>query len=429
MNRYKIIMIALMTVAAIVLLQGDSYSQTADRDKIISALDLTDDVIREARSVVMESRSQKARYALENAVSLQERARSRAESGNYTNLRQNDMAFKLTLQARDEAKKAVSFARTETRMFEKHRRVMERTRERLTVLQGRVSESGTRDIRTERLMNDARGLLEKSRTNSTQMKNRLALNLALNAEKLMDQAESRFRRTDNLKKMCQRRLSLMERLTVRARNRIAGNGDEGEREELRMAERKLEQARNLFHQGRYNACRLEIVKSEKSMRALINRAGPGEENRLQFRIRQAWRLYDRADEIVNETGEGEKLLEIAERTINSAEEQEKAGNSKQAGESLSRARMTLRKITNESRRSMSKERIRERIEELDMERLNIRDIIENCDAPESRTLYRRAINHIEKARDDLDAGNLESAYSATRVAGNIFDRITEICSI
>jgi len=427
-KRYRIAF-TLGLILLVVLSAGDSRSQSVDRDRILNALNRTDLLIDKAGSVVRESRSRKARLTLENAITLQERARIRARSDNYSNTRQNSLAYRLTLSAREEAKKAVSFARTETRMLEKHHRVTERTRDRLMSLRSRMSEAGIRDMTIRKMIEDAGALLEKSRTNATQSNNRMALKLALNAEQLADKAEERIRKANNLKKMCQRRLQLMERLVTRARNRVRESSAPMEREQLDRAETQLERAKAMFGEGKYQACRTSIVKSEKSMRSLMSRLGPEGETAVQARIRQTWRLYDRVEESAEEAGMRDERIETAERLINSAQEEAERDDERKALQLLSRAGNMLKQVQDQSTPAVSRERVESRIRNLEMEMRGIREVVRNCDSPESETLYRRAVGHLEKARDRLQRGEIESAYSETRLAENIFDRITEICSI
>ncbi len=429
MNKRFKIPLTLGLVLLVLLPSVDSHAQSVGRDRILSALNQTDMLIDKARSVVQESRSRKARLTLETAITLQERAQIRARSDNYSDARQNSLAYRLTLNAREEAKKAVSFARTETRMLEKHHRVSERARERLMNLQNRMSEAGIRDMRTRKMIEDARALLEKSRTNATQTNNRMALKLALNAEKLVDQAEERTRKANNLKNMCQRRLQLMERLLTRAGSRVGESSTAMEKEQLNRAEIQLQQAKTMFAEGKYPACRATIVKSEKSMRSLMSRLGPGSEPAVQASLRQARRLYERLAGDEKENGDRDDRISSARRLIDSAEDLAAKGDERKAMEHLSRARNMLRQIENQSAPAISRERVESKIRNIEMEMRSIREVVRNCDSSESQTLYRRAVGHLERARDRLQQDEIQSAYSEAQLAENIFDRITEICSI
>ena len=416
---------------SVLTLSEAAKAQNIDNLKIQTALKWTDEIIRESEEIVNKSRSQKARVTWEKAFALQSRAYREANSGNFNDYHKNTIAYKLTMEARNQAKRAIALAKIETRMVEKHRMVFERTRERLINLNGRIIETGIEDMKTRKLIRDSNLMLEKSHTHITQMRTQLAFNLTLNAQKLVSRAENRFRKVNSLRKMCLRRLSLMKGLTSRAGNRVEDSADQKSRARLAMAESQLEKAKSFFREGRYNACRISILKSEKIMRSLINNINPTGKNQVDNMLKQTWQFYEKTREAIEASGQssGNRFLKQAEKTLQQAEKKIENGNPDQAKKLIIRARSTLREASTAAVSNLSKEKIEAKLEKLKIKNTDMKIVIENCSRDESKTLYRRAIKHLDKAHEHLRNGNLKSAFAEVRITNNLFDRITEICSI
>ncbi len=161
MKTKKIYMTAALMIAAL-LLTGNAYAQGNDpigQDKARNAIEKTDEVIASAAEIVNDTRSQKARTSLTYSKQIQNRAKTNAGISN------NSAAYKLTMQSRTEAWHAINLARTSARQEEMTKRLIEHTTEKLIMLRSRIAESGVRDERVMRLMNESRGLMEKSKVN------------------------------------------------------------------------------------------------------------------------------------------------------------------------------------------------------------------------------------------------------------------------
>ncbi|MCK4574743.1 MAG: hypothetical protein KAU36_10230 [candidate division Zixibacteria bacterium] len=128
---FSIITTLLLAVVATAVAQSQ-YGQI-DARTVEAELERTDQVIQQAREMVAASKSLKARYAWDNAVTLQKAAWVRFREGTQTSLRQ---AYTLTRQAREKAKYALANGMfTEQnedvvqRRLEKVEQVLQRARE------------------------------------------------------------------------------------------------------------------------------------------------------------------------------------------------------------------------------------------------------------------------------------------------------------
>jgi len=429
MNRKKIYTLMAALLVAALMHPGNSYAQGSGRidpDRALQEIERTDEVIASAGEIVKDTRSQKARTALEYAMQLQNRAKNNAGLSN------NDMAYKLTIQARNEAWHAINLARTDARQDEMTKRLIEHTTEKLVMLRSRIAETGVRDERVMRLMNESQSLLEKSKMNHQQLRGELALKLAENSFRLADQAEKRFRRSLNLMEMCQRRLMLLERLSERAYAHVEGSSDEKAQLQLRKAEEQLNRARESFAAGRYDACRMNLERTERILRTMMRNTSMDRTGDPADMMAEARMLQHRAEEMIG-AGEGAPesafmLLEQARRMLDRAESDIAGGNSEEALRLMEEARRMLRSAVEEARSGMPPEMAGDEVDRAAELGEMVRATLEQCEAEGARNLYERANEHVVRAKENLENGQRERAVAEARIASNLFNRIREICA-
>lgn len=422
------IMIAALMIA--VLLQpGNSFAQGSgqvDPEKARVAIERTDEVIANAADIVRDTRSQKARTALNYSMQLQNKAKTSAGISN------SGAAYKLTIQSRNEAFHAINLARTAARHEELTKRLAEQTGEKLVRLRSRLAESGVRDERVIRLMTESQGMLEKARINYQELRGELALKLSESAFRLARQAEDRFRRSLNLMEMCQRRLTLLERLSERAYAHVEGTGDEKAEKQLRRAEEQLSRARNSYSVGRYESCRMNIENTERILRTMMRTSNRNRTGDPENMMAEARMLQQRAEEMVGaQEGAPENaymLLEQARRMLDRAETELSGGNSNEALRLMEEARRMLRSAVEESRSGITPERASDEVDRAAQLGERVRATVEQCEAEGARNLYERANEHMVRAKENLDKGQRERAVSEARIARNLFNRIREICA-
>jgi HEPN domain-containing protein len=289
-----------------------------------------------------------------------------------------------------------------------------------------------RDERIMRLMIESQSLLEKSKMNHQQLRGELALKLAENAFRLADQAEKRFRRSLNLMEMCQRRLTLLERLSERAYAHIEGSDDERAATQLRRAGEQLARARESFAAGRYNACRINLEKAEGMLRAMMRNTSGTRTGDPESMLAEARRLQQRAEEMVGaHEGAPESaymLLEQAGRMLDRAESELAGGNSDEALRLMEQARRLLRQAVEEAQSDVSPDRAAEEVERAAELGEMVRATLEQCEAEGTRNLFERANEHLVRANENLDNGQRDRAMAEARIARNLFNRIREICA-
>jgi len=427
MKNKKRHIITVLLLAAALAPAGKIYAQgSVDPARVQMEIDRTDEVIASAREIVRDSRSQKARTSLEYSLKLQEKAK------NSVSLANHGMAMQLTTQSRKEAWHAINLARTAARQEERTKRLAEHTTEILISLRARIAETGVRDERAMRLMQESRSMLEKARINYQQLRGELALNLTENAHRLAKQAQERFRQSLGSMEMCRRRLTLLERLSERARSHVAESGGERDRMQLEKAGEHLSRARNAMSAGRYEVCRMNIEAAERMLRSLTRNTSRVRAGDPQTMLDEARRLQHRAEEMIG-SGEGVpenafRLLEQARRMLDRAGSEISEGREDEALRLIEEARRTLRRSVELARGEVGGDEAAAEVERASRLGETVRAILEDCETEGSGDLFLRAENHMRKAREDLDSGLHERAAAEARIARNLYNRVREICA-
>ncbi|MBN1164986.1 MAG: hypothetical protein JXB45_10445 [Candidatus Krumholzibacteriota bacterium] len=424
MNKKTIKMIYTM-LALTVLFPSLAWAQNPDvAAEARNAINRTDEIISLAKEIVQECRSQKARLALERAIEIQHRAMNLSVSN------RNSYALKITMEARQEAWHAIALARAESRMEEAAQRLDEDTMERLTRLRSRIMENGLKDNQTLKLIEEAKALLERSRINAHQYRNQLAFKLAENAYKLILKAEERFRKTRNLKEMCERRLILMERLLDRAREQQQESDDPRIKRQFQLAAGQLERSREQLAAGRYRAAQITLEKCETVLRSLVRQVQSDHSSDAEKMFSETLRLRERAAELIGGDPHPatQKFLNRADKLLEQARQAVNDGRSQNAVELTKRARTLLRQAIDSSPQTISRDKLSAEIESALQRRDNLLETLENCTEPGARDLFQRASRRLDNAQQLFAQERFERAAAELKIARNLFNRIREICS-
>ncbi len=397
-----------------------------DPEKVQEALQMTEQVIDEARSIVMESTSQKARLLLEQAISIQTTA-----EGNYSSnsLRQS---LKLTLEARQLAYQAIALARQEMKAEGTIMRTIEETNERIAKVRDEMIEYDIRGDRAVKLLDESRNMLEKTRLNAQQHRYQLALKLAESARGRVLQAEQYVKRIKNVKGMVERKLALLEKLQERTAERINLMENEQARNQLELVGEQIDQTRQLLHDHRYMAAKLSLENCEKTFRNLIRQFPSQNLNDPGLMLEESYRLLARAEEMIGSkeyAGDVERrgFIDEAKRLLTRAGDELAESRNESALRLINEARNLLRLATSDEGGAMTKETVRSQIQLVEALRDDVTGAVEGCDAPGVQMLLDRATARLGKAWQLLEAGELPNAEAEARIARNLYQRVREIC--
>jgi len=414
--------------ALLVLYSGMLDAQTMDEpapEKVREALQTTREVIERARSIVMESTSQKARLMLDQAASMQ----MMAEGKVHDSLRQS---LRLTLEARQLAYQAIALARQEMKAERTITRTFEETNERIAKVRNEMIEHDIRGGRAVRLLDEARNMLEKSRLNVQQHRYKLALKLAESARSSVLQAEQYIKRIRTMKGMVERKLALLEKLRDRAAERINVMENERARMQLELVGQQIDRTRQLLGEHRYMAAKISLENCEKTSRNLIRQFPSQNLSNPGLMLEESYRLLERAKEMIspqNDAGDVESrgFIDEAKRLLTRAGDELAENRDESALRLINEARNLLRLATIDERKAMTKEEVRSEIQRAEALGEDVIGAVEGCDAPGVQMLLDRAAARLGKARQFLDEGELPNARAEARIARNLYQRVREIC--
>jgi len=311
-HRIRILQRTLLLGAAGLALQlppAPAAAQTGSASRVEEALRQTDEALSRAQDVVVESESQRARDVLENANRVQTNAWGQFRARRHT------MAAQLTVEAREMAARAVTFAREETSLRNRARREGEKAGRALSLAREQIGNST--DSQVHRLLEQAAALIERGRVKFGEQRYAAALRLAVSAQQLVRQAvgllgDGSVDGSLRVVRELERTDQLIERTGVVV-------DESGNPEALRL----LEQGRDL--QARawegYRADRFRAAMAgTREARNVVNRAralaqGPIAPEAVSRALAETQRLLEHAANVVTDSG-NEQAASLLERARN-----------------------------------------------------------------------------------------------------------------
>jgi tetratricopeptide (TPR) repeat protein len=258
------------------------------------ALRRTDELLQQAAEVVRSADSQRARILLDQAYAIQRNAWTQFQNGHPR------LATRLTIEARDLAKRAVRLAREDSSLRTRARRELEKAWD---MLQRAREQLGDVSDHAGRLLQEAHQQIERGRSQFQEQNYEPAMRLAISAQRLVRQALGSTGGAGGADRL-ERELERTDRLIERAREVIAGS-------DLPEARRALERAMSL-QQDAWAAYRSErfrvALAATKEARNLAARVlklvhGPMSSDRVERALSETDRLLDRAADIVTTAGD------------------------------------------------------------------------------------------------------------------------------
>lgn len=306
------IALTVMVLAA----HAPAAAQTTDpRDRLSAELDRTDRILEQAREVVADSESERARTIREKAVELQEMARKLFEDCDRDHLTACEGAARATTRARREAFHAIRIAREQSSHEHQAARTIERAAHLLDEARAEVAGEDL-SPRTEALLDEARAQLERARERHQARQFAVALELAQTAERLLREALGLGGRGEVNPERVRRELERTDRLIERASPTVHESGNA---EAIRVLDRSVEmQARAHAQFGRERP--LMALRLTRDARELVHRAlrlgeGPVNQDAVERGLRQTDQLIERVEPVVRASGDEQaiRLLEAGLR--------------------------------------------------------------------------------------------------------------------
>lgn len=339
MNRITIksgLLIAMLMLLAVPIVSAQDGSNVVDN--IRAALERTDQIIERAREMVRGSNAPASALTLEQAIGIQNRAWENFKRGTadgYT------FAAKLTLQARELAKKALANARLSEQGNDAVENRLQRTEELLRraheQLPGNVDES----LRT--LFDTARRNLAQAWEFYRNGQYRPAVKLAAQVEKTARRLLEIGNRQQNLSVNFERRLNANKEFIDRIQKQVANCNSETARNLLAQARAALDQASELGSKGRYEAATKQLQQARRLASQAADLCGRARELRTAFdRLKaEAERVRD---EIPRNDETAKKLMEQVFSQLENARQFMDNQDSEGTAAALKAAQLTLKQL-------------------------------------------------------------------------------------
>ena len=335
---FKIFVIAVVwTLAASVPILAQGYQ--GDRSSLIDALrtelERTDQLIDRAKDAVRASHAPVAQLNLKAAVDLQSKA-WRAFDNDYPRL-----AHRLTMQARDKAKRAIAAGR----MIEQSEHVVLNKLERVNEMLERAREllAGRADAGYQAIFRSAQDSHSKAWEFYRSQQYRPAIKLADQAEKALRKLLRNIEGDVRGQMTFDRRAEAAEQLLQRTRTLAADCASVHASELVDQATTAWRRGRELADSGNYQAA-LRALHQARKLANQATRECRGEDG-LRHRFERIKNEADRLDEaIAPSDGQARRFIRQTQEQLELAEEALDKGRTESAAAALKAAELTMNQL-------------------------------------------------------------------------------------
>ena len=325
----------LILTAGSVLAQGSGGIQGNVQDVLRTELERTDQLIERAKEAVQASQAPVARLNLKAAIDLQAQA-WRAFQNEYPRL-----AARLSLQAREKAKKAIAAGR----MSEQSKHVVQAKLERTTEMLERARELfvDQNDSHYRAILESARDNLDKAWEFYRSAKFRAALMLANQAEKALDKLIRTSDRNNRNQLDYGRRVEAAQQLLERLRSPMADCESTNAQKLAQHAFEAYERANDFAASDRFQAAIQALQRSRKMANQALRecRGDDALINRHEKLKNEFERLVEN---VAFSDDRGQKFLEMAAEQLRLAQEALDNDRPETAAAALKACEMTLSQL-------------------------------------------------------------------------------------
>lgn len=247
----------LLPLAVMIAIPAAAVAQDVTRDRVQTALELTDRRIEQAEMLLAGSDNERARGEVDLAIGIQAQART-AFGGT-----QLVLSMRLTLEARVHADRAIAILRGPNP--DGVLAQLERTRELLDRARERIEECD--QLRARAMIRTAFEMQVRAETAAREGRFLAALQLTMSARERAHRALRLCRMDENLQESADRALQRTDQLIERARDRV-GEGSEQARQALARSIELQGRAWIEFRAGHFEAS----LRLTQSARAFTHRA-------------------------------------------------------------------------------------------------------------------------------------------------------------
>jgi HEPN domain-containing protein len=252
-----------------------------------------------------------------------------------------------------------------------------------------------------------------------------AIELTREARRLADRAMSVAAQQAEIEQRALNEIQQVERILENVRDRAAGPLPDRVHRFLSMAERRLEQARQAYHEQRFE----EALNIARDLRRLLEDVGRNvPQGRPEQALENTRRLLDSAREQVEEAGndEARSLLERAEQQFELARTSLEAGHPLVAERQMQQARDLALRAMRQAEGEPDAARLDVLLEETSAYVNEVAREVREAGLPEPTTLIENALRHMDRALQLRRENRLQQSLDEARVARNLARRAAEL---
>jgi len=248
-----------LIVLAMLAVTTGAYAQSDLSERVLSALEVTDQRIEQAQMLVADSGHEIAEHEVQNAVDLQARARSEFARDELR------FALDLTLRAKERADRAIALVRGLPDP-DRVKAQLERTMEMLERARDQIEECDNEQARA--MIHIAEEMQKRAIRAGDEGRYLAALQLTTSARERILKALRMCRMEENVQESADRALRRSDEVISRARDRLTRAEDEGQKVE--QARQALERAASVQEraygefQAEHYAASLRLTQSARA---------------------------------------------------------------------------------------------------------------------------------------------------------------------
>ncbi|MCK5125386.1 MAG: hypothetical protein KAR42_03940 [candidate division Zixibacteria bacterium] len=345
-----LIIIGLLTLIA--GLTGDLLAQggggnggTGDGgDRLLAAMNRTDEVIAQAKVVVLESGSKRAEQVLKTAISFQMVSRKMS----VVAISNMDVAMGLragqkTLDARARAKRAIAITRQAGENQDYVRQRLEKTQGLINRIENRSGEETPGNI--SQLFDTAKDKQKRAVEFFRSGKLKASLQMTMQAQKSLEKISQRLSGVNQYTKKYQNTLERYFQLEERIREASLSENKEVKKK-LQAANIKMQEANELYDNGRYQKADKAMQRAVETLYRLAEKMR--DPARIQSELTKLKRVAEKLKEgvTVSHQHQLEEMYRSAIEHLNKAELLSQRGEFNTAAAQLQAARQILNRISN-----------------------------------------------------------------------------------
>ncbi len=417
----------LAIVAGLLLLAtvASVRAQTTDLGALQAAIERNEELLAEARMLVHDTGSAKARTALEAATRIHQMSREMMMAGNRPMI-----VARVVKRAREAILGVIQLARRESRLEENALRTIERASVRLEQAQSALEGTDLPpDAPPRRLVDEARGQLDRARAGMHEHLFGVALQLARASHDMATRALRMLRRDAAPAGRLDAELERTDRLIERAADALGDHADEQGRRAFDEARELQRRARRLAHDRHSRAALDATRRARRLARRIVAASGRGDgadaAERAERDLERTDELIAEARRIADESGADESLrrrLDRAGALQREARGHLDAGRVRAAMDRTRQARDLARRVLDALGRRLDADGVARLLDGTDAAIARAREAVADHGGDRARRLLEQAIERQRGARRAFDAGDLRRAVALTRDARDLARR-------